>query len=74
MPSVWEENWPAVRLFMRTGSQWRTGMGGPYALDHNVVLLHMQRMSLTEQEHDDLFDDIVEMESAALEALSEQRE
>lgn len=73
-PEIWAENWPAVRLFMLVGSQWRAGMGGPYALDHNVVLLHMQRMSLTDDEHEALFDAITEMEHEALAVMSEQRE
>jgi hypothetical protein len=73
-PEIWAENWPAVRLFIRVGSQWRAGMGGPYALDHTTVLLHMQRMDLTDDEHEQLLDDISEMEHAALEAMSEQKE
>jgi hypothetical protein len=59
---------------MRVGSQWRAGMGGAYALDHTTVLLHMQRMQLSDEEHDALFGDIQEMENVALEVIAEQRE
>lgn len=59
---------------MRVGGQWRAGMGGPYALDHTTVLLHMQRMQLTDQDHEDLLDDVAEMEHEALQVMSEQKD
>jgi hypothetical protein len=34
---VWAENWPAVRIFDRVQSQWRTGPGGPIGLDYSVL-------------------------------------
>lgn len=49
-------------------------MGGPYALDHNVVLAHMARMRLEDAEHDALFDDIRVMEAAGLAAMREHKD
>ena len=71
--AVWPENAQAFRLFDRVRNQWRCDMGGPYALDHNVVLAHMARMSLSDEEHDVLFDDIRVMEAAGLAAMREHQ-
>lgn len=35
---VWPENWPAVELFMRCQTQWRTGPAGLLGLDYGAVL------------------------------------
>ena len=35
---VWLENWPAVELFMRCQTQWRTGPAGLLGLDYGAVL------------------------------------
>jgi hypothetical protein len=74
VPAVWGENWPAVQLFIKVGSQWRAGMGGAYALDHTTVLMHMQRMKLSDEDHDALFSDVQEMEHVALDVMNEQRQ
>lgn len=73
---LWPECEPAFRLFDRVRNQWRTaGMAGiPVALDHNVVLTHMARMRLPDDEFDALFDDIRVMEAAGLEAMREHKE
>lgn len=71
---MWPENLPAFRLFDKCRSQWRSNMNGHYALDHNVVLLHMSRMHLSDEEHDQLFEDIRAMEVAGLAAMYEHRD
>lgn len=71
---VWPENQQAFLLFEKVRNQWRCGMGGPYALDHNVVLLHMARMRLSDDEHDTLFDDLRVMEAAGLAAMNEHKD
>ena len=35
---VWPENWPAVLLFIRCQTQWRTGINGLVGLDYQAVL------------------------------------
>jgi hypothetical protein len=35
---LWPEHWPAVDLFMRCFTQWRTGPAGLMGLDYNVVI------------------------------------
>lgn len=69
---VWPENWPAFALFCRLGSQWRSGMGGPTGMDYMPLLALMDRMKLSDAEHDELFDDIQVLERSALEAMSQK--
>lgn len=35
---VWAEHWPAVELFSRCATQWRSGGSGVIGLDYGVVL------------------------------------
>ncbi len=35
---LWGEHWPAVELFMRCMTQWRTGANGVIGMDYGVVL------------------------------------
>ena len=34
---VWPENWPAVEMFLRCQTQWRTTMAGVCGLDYAAV-------------------------------------
>lgn len=63
---VWPENMPAISLFSRLSTQWRTGMSGPTGLDYNVLFYRLDRMNLSEQEHEWMFEDIQTIESEAL--------
>ncbi len=47
-------------------------MSGPSGLDYTTVLALMDRMKLSEEDHDELFSDIQTLERAALEAMSEK--
>jgi len=69
---VWPENEPAIRLFTSLQTQWRVGMNGPSGLDYNVLFTRMERMKLTDQEHDWLFDDIRVIESEALSIINKK--
>lgn len=69
---IWPENWQAFTLFCRLQTQWRVGMSGPSGLDYTTVLALMDRMKLSEEDHDELFSDIQTLERAALEAMSEK--
>ena len=35
---IFEENWPAVELFLRVQTQWRTSVGGVTGLDYASVI------------------------------------
>lgn len=35
---LWVEHWPAVNLFMRCLTQWRSGISGVLGLDYGVML------------------------------------
>ena len=66
---VWPENWQAVQLFVRVGTQWRVGAGGASGLDYNILFRLMDRMQLDPDEWDFLLEDIRTLESAALVAM-----
>lgn len=71
---VWPENWRAVELLIRLGTQWRVGMGGMTGLDYGVMLTMMDRMRLSDTEHDELFEDMQYLEHEAMEAVRESVE
>lgn len=52
-------------------TQWRVGMGGPTGLCYGVLLALMDRLRLSDEEHDELFEDIRAMEREALRVMSE---
>ena len=66
---VWPENWAAVQLFDRVGTQWRTGACGAIGLDYCSVYPVMDRMQLGGQDWMQMLDDIRAMEHAALEQM-----
>ncbi|MPW17873.1 hypothetical protein GCT13_13235 [Paraburkholderia sp. CNPSo 3157] len=68
---IWPENYDAVLLFCRLGTQWRTGVGGPTGLDYCVVLAMIDRLGLDADEADDMFEDVRHLEMAALEVMRE---
>ena len=69
---IWPENLKAINLFISISTQWRTGMNGPIGLDYNVLFYRMDRMGLTDADHDELFDDIRTIEAAALNAMNKK--
>ena len=69
---VWPENMPAINLFNTVSSQWRIGMNGPTGLDYNVLFVRMERMKLSEQDYEWLFDDIRVIEAAALTCINKK--
>ncbi|WP_268750512.1 DUF1799 domain-containing protein [Paracidovorax avenae] len=71
---VWPENADAFFLFRDLATQWRVAMGGPTGLDHNVLLLRLDRMRLADDDRDQLDADVRVMELAALEQMNEERE
>lgn len=69
---IWPENWPAFELFGKLIGQWRMGMNGPVALDHNVLFQRLDRMNLPPDEYESMDAAILAMEAAALEAMRDK--
>ena len=67
---VWPENMPAINLFSSISTQWRVGMNGPTGLDYNVLFARMERLHLSDQDHEWMFDDIRTIESEALATIN----
>lgn len=53
-------------------SQWNAGMSGATGLQYLVLLALMDRMKLSDEEHESMFEDIQILERAALEAMNEK--
>ena len=51
------------------GTQWRTGMSGPTGLCYEAVYPLIDRMGLSDEDWDQMLDDVMCMERAALEAM-----
>lgn len=62
----WPENWPAFCVFSSISNQWRVGMGGVTSLDYGVLFMRMDRLRLGDDEYEHMFDDVKELEAAAL--------
>lgn len=62
----WPEHWAAFRVFSDIANQWRIGPGGLIALDYTVLFHRMDRLDLTPDDYEQMFDDVREMETAAL--------
>ncbi len=63
---VWPENWPACCLFLDIGNQWRTDMRGPVAFDYGVLFQRMDRMNLSDDEYEQMFQEFRGIERGAL--------
>lgn len=70
---VWPENWPAVMLFDRVGTQWRSNGFDLCGLDYAALYPLLDRMNLDPVAWDDMLSDIQALESAALERSRESR-
>lgn len=68
---VWPEHMPAVQVFLRCGTQWRTSMAGYVGLDYNVAFRLLDRVAGSPDEWDDMLDCIRVMESEALRVIRE---
>lgn len=66
---VWPDNWPAWRLFMQVSTQWTVGMAGPTGLRYEALYPLLDRFTETEDDWRSMFEDIHELERAALTAM-----
>lgn len=69
---IWPENQQAINLFTSISTQWRVGAGWPTGLDYNVLFTRMARMDLSDERHEQLFDDIRVIESEALRIINKK--
>jgi hypothetical protein len=69
---VWPENWVASQLFLGIGNQWRVGMSGPVSLDYGVLFHRMDRLKVPDDEYEQLFSDVKELEAAALQVFKKK--
>jgi len=67
---VWPENMASVNLFASLSTQWIVGAAGPTGLNYIPLFARMDRMKLTDQQHEWMFDDIRFIESEALKAIN----
>jgi len=69
---VWPENMPAISLFSTLSTQWILGPGGATGLNYIPLFHRMDRMHLSEQDYEWMFDDIRAIESAALTSMNKK--
>lgn len=67
---VWPDNERAYYLWCKVGGQWLVGPGCAYALNYMPLFYLMDRMKLSEDDHEELFAEIQIMEAAALKAMA----
>lgn len=66
---MFPENWEALQMFLRLGTQWRTGPRGLIGLDYKVIEWLLTLYPAKEPRT--LLEDIQIMEGAVLAAISE---
>mgnify|MGYP003127766226 FL=1 len=68
---VWEENWPAVEMFLRCQTQWRTTMSGVCGLDYAAVqwLFTLYKV----KDPPAVLEDLQIMESTAVKILNKEQ-
>lgn len=65
---VWAENWPALEMFLRVQTQWRTTMSGVLGLDYGAVAWLLKLYEVEDPRA--LLEDLQIMEAAAMMALN----
>jgi hypothetical protein len=65
---VWPDNWPAVEMFLRCQTQWRTTMSGVCGLDYSAVEWLFRLYEVKDQAA--VFEDLQVMEAAAVKILN----
>jgi len=65
---VWPDNWPAVEMFLRCQTQWRTTMSGVFGFDYSAVEWLFRLYEVKDQAA--VFEDLQVMEAAAVKILN----
>ncbi len=68
---MFEENWSAVELFIRSQTQWRTSVGGVTGLDYAGVVALTKIYSV--ENLPDVFRDLQVMEATAMAILNKEK-
>lgn len=63
---VWPDNERAFNLFRKIRGQWIIGMNGPVGLNYLVMYHHTDRMGLSNEEFDELHEEMQVLERSAL--------
>ena len=63
---------PAINLFNTLSTQWIVGAGGATGLNYIPLFSRMDRMKLSDQDYEWMFDDIRAIEAAALTAMNKK--
>lgn len=71
---MWPENWQAFTLFVQLRTQWAIGFGGPTGLRYEALYPILDRESTDAEHWQQLFADVRELETGALEAFADRRE
>lgn len=69
---VFPENWSAVQMFLRMGTQWRTGPRGVIGLDYRALEWLLSLYPAADPQA--LLEDVQTMETAALQAIQQIKE
>lgn len=67
---VWPENWPAIEMFLRVQTQWRTTMSGVIGLDYAAVRWLFKLYDVEDPRS--LLEDLQVMEVAAMTVINKQ--
>ncbi len=67
---VWEENWPAVEMFLRCQTQWRTTISGVCGLDYAAVQWLFRLYEVKNAPA--VLEDLQIMEAAAMKILNKE--
>ena len=67
---VWKENWPAVELFLRCQTQWKTSLTGVTGLDYASVISTAKLYSV--EDLPSVFEDLQIMELAAIDQINKE--
>jgi len=67
---VWEDNWPALEMFLRLQTQWRSTMNGVIGLDYSAARWLFRLYEVQDQRA--LLEDLQTMEVAAMQAINKQ--
>ena len=71
MFAVWPENWLALMVFRRMGTQWVVGgMGGVVGLRYEALPMVMKVAGVPRSEWQEVFDGVQTMERRALSLLN----
>lgn len=67
---VWPENWPALEMWCRVQTQWRTSTGGAIGLDYSVLPWLFKMYDVEDPRS--LLEDLQAMEGTVLGLMSKE--